>query len=135
MGLNQYKDIYNISCDKDAFLHKKEYCDIKPAFSIKNGYFFKVTDIEDYQLSFYGSSVRLNTKQTVGQFYLEFDRLYYFGDKEDSKIRFCEYKEIEKYSTKESLKEELKVGRVLKPESFATSSIFICGSFRIRSEA
>ena len=97
MGLNQYKDINNLTCDKEGFSRKKEYCDTKPAFSIKNGYFFKINDVEDYQLSFYGSSIRLNTKQNVGQFYLEFEKLYYFGDKEKNKIRFCEPKEIEKY--------------------------------------
>ena len=97
MGLNQYKDINNMSCDRNGFLKKREYCDVKPAFSIKNGYFFKNIDIEDYQLYFYGRQIRMNTRQNSGQFTLEFEKKYYFGDKEKNIIRSCSEKEALTY--------------------------------------
>ena len=97
MGLNQYKDINNMTCDRNGFIGKKEYCDVKPAFSIKNGYFFKDIDIEDFQLQFYGRQIKLNTRQNNGQFTLEFDKKYYFGDKEKNIIKSCSIKEALSY--------------------------------------
>ena len=102
MGLNTYKDINNLSCDRNGFFEKKDFYDIKPSFSIKNGYFFKNINIEDYKLYFYGSSVKLTTKQNSGQFFLEFDKLYYFGDKKEDKLFYCSEKKMIQESERES---------------------------------
>lgn len=102
MGLNPYRDLNQTWCDKNGFYQQKEYTETKPCFSVKSSYFFKTTDIEDYKIYFYESSVKINTKQKGGHFYLEFDKRFDLDEKQNI-LRFCSQKEAINYAKQEKI--------------------------------